>query len=587
MDPADRAGVPLFRREFLGAEETFTRIGDGALGGKAAGLDRMRRAILDRLDPGEFPGIRVAVPTLTVLGTEVFDAFMEQNDLWEVVDDPPADERLAHAFQQADLPARWVGDLRALVTGLHCPLAVRSSSLLEDALEHPFAGVYATKMTPNNQPDADARFRRLAEAVKFVWASTFFAAARSYQASVGRSPRDEKMAVVIQEIVGRRRGHRWYPTISGVARSWNYYPSGHATPEDGVAHLALGLGRQIVDGGACWTYSPAWPRTPVYFKDEGDLLKNTQTRFWAVNMGKAPPPDPTRETEYLVELDLAEAEYDDALRHLASTWDAAANRLRPGIARPGPRVLDFAPLLRGGALPLNDLVKRLLDLSREALDAAVEIEFALDVAPGKGETDAVLGFLQARPMAVAGGDVDVCAEELRGDDLLLASEQALGDGVNEDLTDVVYLKPDAFATEHTPRIAREVAAVNADLVAAGRNYLLIGFGRWGSTDPWLGVPVDWGQISGARVIVEATLPELYTDMSQGSHFFHNLISFRVLYLPVPHRGGPCIDWDWLARQETAAETDFVRHVRTRSPLRVKVDGRSGRGVVKYDAEEGP
>ncbi len=579
MASRDRPDLPPFGRRFFGGAERFTRIGAGHIGGKAAGLQRIAQEILPRVETDRFAGIEIAVPTMTVLTTAVFDAFMTRNRLRIEDLARMPDDRIAHRLQQADLPAEFVGDLWGIAEQVRTPLAVRSSSMLEDALHHPLAGVYATKMTPNNQPDVDTRFRRLVEAIKFVYASTFFRQARSYLRSI-RQPQDsEKMALIVQEIVGRRYGQRYYPAISGVARSYNYYPSGHARPEDGVVNLALGLGKQIVDGGRSWTYSPAYPTAPPPFGAIGDLLKNTQTDFWSVHMGAPPPPDPTRETEYLVEHGLEEAEADGALDRLASTYDARSDRLRPGVGLRGPRVLDFAPILALGELPLNDLVLHLLAISGEVLASPVEIEFAVDMPIRKGPP-ARLGFLQVRPMMVAQDRVALEPGELAGADTLLASEQVLGNGVREDIRDIVYLKPRAFEARHTPRIAQELERFNLDLLRAEKPYLLIGFGRWGSSDPWLGVPVEWGQVCGARVIVEATLPEMNPDLSQGSHFFHNLIGCRVLYLSVRHHGPHAVDWDWLDRQEAVAETDFVKHVRTSGPLLVKVDGHNGRGVVK-------
>ncbi|MCK4305970.1 MAG: hypothetical protein KAY24_17155 [Candidatus Eisenbacteria sp.] len=573
------SGVPQFGRQFFGAEQTFTRVGSGSLGGKAAGLETIRQQILSGLDPGEFPRFEIVVPTLTVLTTELFDAFMEQNDLYPTALSDRPDERIAHAFQQGVLPAKHVGDLRALIAKVHTPLAVRSSSLLEDALAHPFAGVYGTKMIPNNQIDVDVRFQRLVEAIKFVYASTFFRQAKSYIRSVGQDLTCEKMAVIVQEVIGQRRGDRFYPCISGVGRSYNYYPSGHACPEDGVVNLALGLGKQIVDGGLSWTYSPAYPKAPPPVNNIGDLLKNTQTEFWAVHMGRPPLPDPIRETEYLVHLDLAAAEADGALQHLVSTYDPQSDRLRPGLGAKGPRVLDFAPILSLGVVALNDVLKRLLVLSQHAVGTAVEIEFALNITR-RPESPTRLGFLQLRPMMVSEEQVDVTPEELLGKHVVLASEQVLGNGSPQGIRDVVFLKPGEFQAKYTRQIAVELEEVNRAAVEAGRPYLLIGFGRWGSSDPWLGVPVEWGQINGARVIVEASLREMNPDLSQGSHFFHNLISSRVLYLSMKHQGRYKIDWCWLDEQDTVMETRFVRHIRLVSPLEIKVDGRHGRGVVK-------
>jgi hypothetical protein len=575
--------LPQFDRRFFGGEGTFTLVGDGELGGKATGLRVVQERILSRLEHGRFPRFAPVVPTLTVLTTDVFDAFMSRNGLYPVAFGDAPDDRIALAFQQAELPAEFVGDLRALIASVHTPLAVRSSSLLEDALAHPFAGVYQTKMIPNNQPSVDARFHRLVEAVKFVMASTFFAEPRSYIRSVGRTLQEEKMAVIVQEVVGTRRDDRFYPALSGVARSYNYYPSGRAGPGDGVVSLALGLGKQIVDGGVSWTYSPAYPKAPPPYSGVGDILRNSQTEFWAVNMGPPPPPDPIRETEYLLRADLGAAEWDGVLDQLVSTYDAGSERLRPGLHGEGPRVLDFAPILTMDTLPLNDLLVRLLELTKEALGSEVEIEFAASLGPGL-EGSCRFGFLQARPMMVARDAVAVSEDDLQGEDVIVSSDRALGNGVRNDIRDVVYVRHETFEAKHTQTIATELADINRGLVEDGRPCLLVGFGRWGSSDPWLGIPVDWGQISAARAMVEATLPRMSPDMSQGSHFFHNLISFGVLYLSVRHSGDGRIRWDWLDRQPAIVETQFVRHVRLAEPLEIRVDGRSGRGVVKHGGE---
>ncbi len=574
------ADVPRFDREFFDAENSFSRIGSGALGGKASGLLRIREEILSRIGPDESPYIQVAVPTATVLTTEVFDLFMTRNCLEDLACSDVSDDRIAHAFQQAEMPAEFVGDLRALAGCVHTPLAVRSSSLLEDALDHPFAGVYGTKMIPNNEVEEDARFRRLMEAVKFVYATTFFASSKAYLRSVGRNLGEERMAVIVQEVVGQRVGDRFYPCLSGVARSHNYYPTGHAQPSDGVINLALGLGKTIVDGGLSWHYSPAFPAAPPPFNDLGELLKNTQTRFWAVHMGEPPPHDPIRETEYLVQPGLAEAEADGALRYLVSTYDPGSDRLNPGLDARGPRALTFAPLLGSRLIPFNDLLKRLLGLGEVALGGPVEIEFAVNLHR-RDALPARFGFLQVRPMMVGGNRVDVDADDLVGERVLLASETVLGNGSRNDLGDVVFIPPEAFDPAETPAIAKELEGINRSLVESGRPYLLIGFGRWGTSDPWLGVPVAWGQISGARVIVEATLPKVQPDLSQGSHFFHNLLSFHILYLSVEHDGPFEIDWQWLAQQPVVRSTGHVTHARLATPLEVRVDGGAGRGVIVY------
>lgn len=573
--------LPRFDRTFFEGENPLSVIGGGALGGKASGLRLIHDEVLALFDPDDFPYIEVNVPRAVILTTDVFDRFIDRNSLAEVALSDLPDDRLAHAFQGAELPAEIVGDLRALISGVHSPLAIRSSSLLEDDLDHPFAGVYGTKMIPNNEIEEDARFTRLVEAIRFVYATTFFSEAKAYMASIGRSVGDEKMAVIVQEVVGQRADSRFYPCVSGVARTHNFYPTGHARPSDGVVSLALGLGKTIVDGGQSWSYSPAYPKAPPPFNDIGELLKNTQTRFWAVNMGETPPHDPIRETEYLVQPGLAEAESDGALRYLVSTYDGGSDRLNPGLDARGPRALTFAPILGSRLMPFNDLIRRLMDVAEEVLDSPVEIEFAINLHR-KEALPARFGFLQVRPMMVAGDRVDVRAEDLVGDNIVLATEKALGNGIRDDLTDVVFVRPEAFDPAATPQIARELDRINHDLVKAGRNYVLIGFGRWGTSDPPLGIPVAWGQISGARVIVEATLPDVQPDLSQGSHFFHNVLSFRVFYLSVEHHGPFEIDWAWLTAQPVAHSTEHATHVRLASPLTVRVDGATGRGVVTYD-----
>lgn len=575
--------IPRFGREFFSSSEVASRIGGGALGGKAEGLARIRDALAERFAQKPLRDAQVAIPRMAVVATDAFDRFMERGNLYDVALSDLPDERIAHAFQKADLPTELVGDLRALVEEARIPLAVRSSSLLEDALAHPFAGVYETKMVPNNNPDAAVRFRGLVEAVKLVYASAFFRAARTYRRAIGAADRDEKMAVLIQEVVGTRFGDRFYPHLSAVCRSFSYYPTGYARPEDGVAHLALGLGKTIVDGGVCWSYSPRYPASPPPFASARSMLKETQARFWAVNMGQPPAYDPVAETEYLVESALEDADYDGSLRYVASTFDPSSDRLSPGTGRPGPRVLDFAPLLRLREWPLNDAVTELLAVAEEAVGMPVEIELAATL-PATSDGGARLGLVQVRAMAAPGAETSVDEAELTAEGVLLASRKVMGNGVVDTVRDIVYTKPDTFDPRHSRLIALEVDALNRTLMDEGRPYMLVGFGRWGSSDPWLGAPVTWGQVAGAKVIVEATLPALRIEPSQGSHFFHNVSSLGVMYFSTNSAEPVDLDWDRLAACGAESETEFLRHVRVETPLLVKVDGRSGRGFVRWGSE---
>ncbi len=569
--------LPVFDRKFWDGTFRCTQIGSGSLGGKANGLVFIKDLLAKRIDAKSFPDVDIDVPTMAVIATDCFDQFIIQNRLAKLPFEEMPDDRIAHAFQKCDLPVELLGDLRALVVQVKTPLAIRSSSLLEDALERPFAGVYATKMIPNNQFDPDLRFRRLVEAVKFVYASTYFREARDYIRTTGTKPGEEKMAAIIQEVVGQRRGDRFYPDISGVARSYNFYAFEPARPEDGVVTLALGLGKTIVDGGVAWTFSPNYPEKPPPFATVQELVKGTQTEFWAVNMGKPPAYDPVSETEYMVHANLADAEADDALSLVASTYDPERDRIVPGIASRGPRILNFSPMLVQEQFPLNDLVKALLTASEKTVKAKVEIEFAITLQGRRGErTRARLGFLQVRSMVVSDQVVDVNLSDPRA---IVASDMVMGNGTADDIEDIVFVRPDKFSPMHTPAIAQQLESVNRELQQRHRPYLLIGFGRWGSSHPSLGIPVDWSQISGARAIVEATLPEMNVELSQGSHFFHNLSSFRASYFMVQYGRRPGINWDWLNRQPVVRETEFIRHARPTGRLSVRVDGRTAKGVI--------
>jgi hypothetical protein len=342
----------------------------------------------------------------------------------------------------------------------------------------------------------------------------------------------------------------------------------------------LGLGKTIVDGGLCWSYAPPRPHFPPPFASVHDRMKNTQTTFWAVNMGKPPAFDPIAEAEYLVEADLGDAEYDGTIEHVASTYQAASDRLSPGTGTSGPRVLDFAPLLQLRRFGLNELIRDMLAACEEALQTPVEIEFAMTFPDRKCTGRSRLGFLQVRPMVVTDAQVTISDDELTSPDLLATSTRVLGNGVNTEISDVVYVKPEAFEARFTPSIARQLEEFNTRLHRDGRPYLLIGFGRWGSSDPWLGIPVNWGQICGAKAIIEATLPNMSVELSQGSHFFHNLSSFEVSYFMIPHLARPGIDWPWLNRQTVVTETEYVRHVQLDETLLLRVDGRTGRGVIR-------
>jgi len=565
-----------FNRKFFNSSERATYIGTGEIGGKAHGLVFINEILKKEISKEEFAQIDVHIPRFTVLRTNIFDAFMKQNDLFEIAYSDLPDDRIAHAFQKASLPFPILGDLRALVTEVKIPLAVRSSSLLEDAKHEPFAGVYASKMTPNNQYDTETRFNKMVEAIKYVYASTFFKTAKDYIKATKHSIKDEKMAVIIQEVVGQRHSDHYYPELSGVARSYNFYPSGPSKPDEGVVNLALGLGKTIVDGGASWPFSPAHPKISPPFGSIPEMLKETQTEFWSVNMGKPPQYNPVKETEYMLKNSISDAESHATLRYLASTYDYQSDRLDIGIGGKGPRLLNFARLLVMNDIPLNSLIMKLMNLCEKAMKDPVEIEFAMTFHKDKPHQ---FGFLQVRPMVVSTEEVIINMNELNRADVLVASKSVLGNGSSNNIKDIVYVIPEKFDGTLTREIASELERINKKMVSEQTPYLLIGFGRWGSSDPFMNIPVTWGQISGVKSIVEASIENVNVDLSQGSHFFHNLTSFNVSYFSVSKNEEYPVNWDWLARQELIEETKFIRHIKLSKPITVKVDGKSGQGVI--------
>lgn len=568
--------LPFNRSKFLNSEYKLTYIGNGEIGGKARGLAGINHIIRDHINNSKFPEIEVGIPAMTILRTGVFDAFMKRNNLYELALSDTTDERIAHAFQKADLPFEVLGDLRALISQVTTPLAIRSSSLLEDAMHEPFAGIYGTKMTPNNQTDVTARFNKLVEAIKFVYASAFFRSAKDYMKATPHSNADEKMAVIIQEVIGQRFGKRFYPELSGVARSHNYYAFGHADPKDGIVNLALGLGKTIVDGGFTWSYCPKYPKADPPFNSIDDMLKNTQTHFWGVNMGSAPAYDPINEAEYLSNEHIASAEDDHTLINVASTLDNQSGRIVMGISKQGPRLLNFAPILRLNEPPLNDLIINLMKVCEENEGAPVEIEFAMTFSESGPHK---FGFLQVRPMAVSSDIVNIKDDELFGDHLLASSSMVLGNGLQENISDIVYVKPERFDVMKTHQIAAELEQINTKLLSENSPYLLMGFGRWGTSDVTTGIPVNWGQISGAKAVLEASLANVNFEQSQGSHFFHNVTGFGVFYFSVPFNKTKDVDWDWLNSIDAVTETEMIRHIKLKNPLKLKVDGRQGKGII--------
>jgi hypothetical protein len=569
--------IPQRKYSRFDDSKTFDYIGNGELGGKAAGLVQIQEIFEAEILDNEFENLNIAIPKMTVLRTDVFDEFMKQNDLYPIALSAIDDVFIAQAFQKASLPPIFLGDLRNLISKADTPLAIRSSSLLEDSSEEPFAGVYATKMLPNNQPDTENRFKKLIEAIKFIYSSLFFAESRDYFQVTGKDLRDEKMAVIIQDVVGNRYGDHFYPLISGVARSYNYYPVQNCKREDGVVNLALGLGKTIVDGGSSWLYCPLMPQSPPPYNNIKDLLDNSQRDFWTVKMGRINEFNPISEVEFMEKHDLDKAEEDGVLNLTCSTYDYMNDVLIAGVQGAGARLLNFAPVLKYEKIFLNKAIRKLLDICSKQYCSDVEIEFAVRKDDTSNQYN--LGFLQVRTMKVASDDGTSETFDYQQSDLLAESHSVLGNGKRNDILDIVYVKPDTFSAINSRNIAREIAAVNRELAEQNKPYLLIGFGRWGSSDPWLGIPVTWSMISAARTIIEATLPQMKPDLSQGSHFFHNLIAFGIFYLSIEEEKKKTIDWNWLDRQEIIHDGEFVRHVRCSKNISIIVDCVKNRGVI--------
>lgn len=560
-------------------ESSFVRIGGGSLGGKGRGLAFIHGLMPAAKLEGRFPNVRIFVPHAAVLGTEVFDRFVEDNELLEFALLEDDDAAILRRFLAAELPEATRRDLAAFSDRIRWPLAVRSSSLLEDSHHLPAAGVYPTHMLPNLDPDSTARGRALEQAIKHVYASTFFRGAKAYLESIPRRVEDEKMAVVIQQVVGRRHGALVYPDLAGTARSTNYYPIREMRPEEGIATVALGLGRTVVEGERALRFSPAHPQWLPQLSTPEDVLENAQRDFWALDVERAPDfldPEPNAN---LVRLPLSVAEAQGRLWPVASVYDPDSHAIREGLDRPGTRLVTFAPILKHRLFPLPEILEALMALGRAGMAGPVEIEFAADLQPEDGGPRR-FAFLQIRPLVSleATGRVDLDA--VPAEAVFIRSPRALGSGRIGDIRDIVAVRMDRFDRAHTREVAAEVGAMNAGLLRAGRPYLLIGPGRWGSADRWLGIPVSWYQISGARVIVECDLDGAAVEPSQGTHFFHNMTSLGIGYFTAHGRNGARVDWAWLDAQTPVEAGEWVAHYRLEGPLEVLIDGRQGAGLVR-------
>ena len=575
--------VAIFKRDRFDRYSNFARIGEGSLGGKGRGLAFIDNLVKRHPEFEEFDNARVAIPKTVVLCTDVFDEFMDSNNLYQIALSDSDDETILRYFLKAKLPDRLVEDFFTFFDVVKSPIAIRSSSLLEDSHYQPFAGIYNTYMIPYLD-DKYEMLRMLSDAIKGVYASVYFRDSKAYMQATRNVIDQEKMAVILQEVVGNQYGDRYYPNMSGVARSLNYYPIGDEKPEEGTVNLALGLGKYIVDGGMNLRFSPYHPTRVLQTSEMEIALRETQTRFYALDLSNAGENFSIDDGFNLLKLHVKEAENDGALNYIASTYDPYDQVIRDGLYPGGRKVITFANILQHDVFPLAKLLQLALKYGQEEMRRPVEIEFAATLNHEKDKSGTFY-LLQIRPIVDSKQQLNEDLSTIDTDKLLLRSNNSLGHGIMQDLYDVVYVKTEGYSASHNQEIAWEIEKLNQEFLNEGKNYVLVGPGRWGSSDTWLGIPVKWPHISAARVIVEAGLTNYRVDPSQGTHFFQNLTSFGVGYFTInAYMNDGVYDQAFLNAQPAVHETTYLRHVRFAQPVTVKMDGKKKLGVVMKPGE---
>jgi CheY-like chemotaxis protein len=556
----------------------FSRIGEGSIGGKARGLAFFNSFLNNSQFFSKFHSVSITIPHTVVLSTGVFEEFMHENNLYPLATSGISDKEILRAFVNARLPEHIYQDLGTIILQACNPIAVRSSSKLEDSYYQPFAGIYNTYMIPVVPVKALA-IRMLESAIKCVYASVFFKASKAYAMATSNLIDEEKMGIIIQEVCGKQYDDRFYPTISGVARSINFYPINPEKANDGIATIAFGLGKMIAEGGVGLRFSPKYPRKIMQLSNPDLALKSTQKYFYALDMNPdrfVPSPD---DKINLLKLDIQDAERDGTLNLAASVYDHENNVIRDGFDYPGKKIITFSNVLTHGSFPLAEILDNLLQLGQQAMNNPVEIEFAVDTDK-TGSTLHTFNLLQIRPIVVNEQSINFRIENINLEEVIIYSEKALGNGVYNNIRDVVYVKPDAFKPAESLKIALELEKLNENFIREQSQYILIGPGRWGSCDPWLGIPIKWAHISAARIIAESGLEHFRVDPSQGTHFFHNLTTFGVGYLTVnPYMKDGFYNVDFLDNQTAVSESQFLRHIRFERPMKIEIDGRSNKAVV--------
>lgn len=567
----NRGKIIPFEESALTDETNVVSLSSGSLGGKGRGLAFINTLIYNYDFEKILPHINIRTPKTSIIGTDEFEYFIERNKLQDRLIEGIDYDEVKIMFLDASLTDTLVKRLKILLKYITNPLAVRSSGLFEDSLMQPFAGIFETYLLPNNHPDINVRLNQLMDAIKLVYASVYSKIARGYIKAINYQIEEEKMAVIIQEVVGNRYENCFYPHISGVAQSYNYYPFAHMKPEEGFAVAALGLGKQVVEGEKAYRFSPKYPDTEI--NSPRDQFKNSQVSFYAVDLGKEFINLLEGEMAGLVKLDIDDAERHGTIRHLASVYDVDNNRIVPGLTHAGPRIINFSNILKYNYIPLTETIAATLDVVQEAMGAPVEIEFAVDLNRDK-ELKASFYLLQIKPLIGSMQDFSFNPEELDSEKVLMLSEKGMGNGLIDDITDVIYIDIAAFDKRNTVEMVSEIEGLNTVMQAENRKYLLIGPGRWGTRDRWIGIPVNWPQISSAKVIVETSLEGYPLDASSGSHFFHNVTSMNVGYFSIQQElSGSWIRWDMLDQQELVQRTKHFKHVRFPKPVIIKMDGK--------------
>ena len=574
--------VAIFQRDRFDRYSNFARIGEGSLGGKGRGLAFIDNMVKRHVEFDEFENASVAIPKTVVLCTDIFDEFMDTNGLYQVALSDASDETILKAFLRARLPERLMEDFFAFFNVVKSPIAIRSSSLLEDSHYQPFAGIYSTYMIPYLE-DKYEMLRMLSDAIKGVYASVYYKDSKAYMQATSNVIDQEKMAVILQEVVGTQYGDRFYPSISGVARSLNYYPIGDEKAEEGTVSLALGLGKYIVDGGVTLRVCPYHPTQVLQTSELEIALRETQTQFYALDLKNDGHDFSLDDGFNLLKLSVREADKDGALQFIASTYDPYDMVIRDGIYPGGRKVITFANILQHDVFPLAKILQLVQQYGQAEMRRPVEIEFA--VLLNQAKKTGTFYLLQIRPMVDVKADLSEDLNLISEDSLLLKSFNSLGHGVMEDIHDLVYVKTDGYSASNNPAIAYEIEKLNRKFLDEGKNYVLVGPGRWGSSDSWLGIPVKWPHISAARVIVEAGLTNYRVDPSQGTHFFQNLTSFGVGYFTInAYMNDGIYNQAYLNEQKAVEETNFLRHIHFEKSIKVKMDGKKKIGVVMMPNE---